>query len=109
MYDDDVENFYFVGWVDIRMYCNQSTDNITLHSNKLNITSAITVWEEGNNNTELYEQHDFDLDRQFLIINTIDKLMAGSFYHVNVTFRGPLKADMAGLYLSSYYRGNDTM
>lgn len=60
--------------------------------------------------SDIYGGHVFDLDRQFLIINTTEFLSPGTFYMVNIpSFVGPLIGDLAGLYLSSYTRGDQTM
>ena len=58
---------------------------------------------------ELYSSHSEDKKREFLIINTNINLNPGSIYVVSMTFVGPLAPDLAGLYLSSYKRGNETM
>lgn len=58
----------------------------------------------------LYLRHEFDTVRQFLVIHTTKSLMAGQNYTVDITsFVGPLASDLAGLYLSSYTRENNTM
>ena len=58
---------------------------------------------------ELYQSHYEDLEREFLIIDTNVQLTQGVMYVVEMSFEGPLVSDLAGLYLSSYSRGNDTM
>ena len=57
----------------------------------------------------MYLNHAFDLERQFLIINTTEPMVPGKFYVLDVpSFRGALTGDLAGLYLSSYKRGDIT-
>ena len=58
---------------------------------------------------ELFFSHLEDLEREFLIIETNVQLTQGAMYVVEMSFEGPLVPDLAGLYLSSYSRGNDTM
>ncbi|KAH3827003.1 hypothetical protein DPMN_128931 [Dreissena polymorpha] len=59
---------------------------------------------------DLYGNHTFDLDRQFLIVILTNKCVLNNNYTLKIPhFRGPLVADLAGLYLSSYKRGNQTM
>ena len=62
-----------------------------------------------NTTEELYQSHSEDLEREFLIIDTHVPLAQSVMYVVEMSFEGPLVSDLAGLYLSSYSRGNDTM
>ena len=59
---------------------------------------------------DLYRNHTFDMDRQFLIVHLTQKCALNNNYILKIPhFRGPLVADLTGLYLSSYKRGNQTM
>ena len=64
---------------------------------------------EKNGTAQLYESHSVDKEREFLIIDTRINMNPGRIYVVSMSFVGPLVADMTGLYLSSYKRGNKTM
>ncbi|XP_053387330.1 aminopeptidase N-like isoform X1 [Mercenaria mercenaria] len=107
MYTMNSEEFTFNGSVRILFHCVEDANNITLHINKLNITGSISVTHE-NEIEGLYNRHEFDTARQFIIIYTTKELMAGQNYTVDITsFVGPLVPDLAGLYLSSYTRGDE--
>ena len=65
--------------------------------------------KEQNGLVEFYSSHSMDKEREFLIIETLINMRPGATYIVSMSFVGPLVADLAGLYLSSYKRGNETM
>lgn len=110
MYDGDVKHFYFIGFVIIEMQCRKSTHEIVLHSNKLNITTdSIEIKLLGSGSQPSIGNVEFDKINQFLILTTKEELIAGRNYSVKIEFRGPLIDDLAGLYLSSYVRNNETM
>ncbi|XP_052212469.1 LOW QUALITY PROTEIN: aminopeptidase N-like [Dreissena polymorpha] len=89
--------------------CKNATDKIYLHSNKLNYSGPFSVTTKSGLE-DLYGNHTFDLDRQFLIVILTNKCVLNNNYTLKIPhFRGPLVADLAGLYLSSYKRGNQTI
>ncbi|KAJ8311540.1 hypothetical protein KUTeg_010895, partial [Tegillarca granosa] len=108
MYEGEPEHFTFNGSVRIRMECRQNTRNITLHIKKLNITGRIMVTQEGRGSIN-YASIEEDKQRQFLIVHFNEDLTKGNFYTIQMSFIGPLKNDLVGLYLSSYQRGNKTI
>ena len=92
------------------MMCMHSTHEIVLHTNKLNISeSSIVIKPLGTNELQIYSNVEFDTVNQFLILKTSRQMAAGANFSVEMKFYGPLIDDLAGLYLSSYDRGNDTM
>lgn len=109
LYDGPPEEFTFNGSVRIRVKCHQSTNNITLHSNQLNLTEEIRVTSADSSHSVHYQSHEFDTERQFLIIFTNVPLQQDHYYDLDLAFIGPLKDDLHGLYLSSYQRNNQTM
>ncbi|XP_061165768.1 aminopeptidase N-like isoform X2 [Saccostrea echinata] len=109
MYEGPPELFTFNGSVRIRVKCHESTNNITLHINKLNLTEEIRVTPVGSSFPLRYKRHEIDTKRQFLIVYTTASLQAGQYYDLDLSFIGPLKDDLHGLYLSSYRRNNQTV
>ncbi|XP_052694307.1 aminopeptidase Ey-like isoform X2 [Crassostrea angulata] len=109
LYDGPPEEFTFNGTVRIRLKCHQPTNNITLHSNQLNLTEEIRVTSADSSHSVHYRSHEFDTKRQFLIIFTNVPLQQGHYYDLDLAFIGPLKDDLHGLYLSSYQRNNKTI
>lgn len=66
-----------------------------------------TVRENASDAPDIYMDHAFDTDRQFLIINTTGMLMPGIEYVVTISsFRGQLTKDRMGLFLNQYYWGD---
>ncbi|XP_053387121.1 aminopeptidase N-like [Mercenaria mercenaria] len=109
MYSMNPDEFTFNGSVRIRLHCVESTNNITLHIKRLNLTGPISVTNQINP-ADLFHRYEFDTAREFIIIYTTTQLIAGQIYIVDITsFVGPLVPDLAGLYLSSYTRGNETI
>lgn len=110
MYTGDPKNFTFEGHVHIKMKVNSPTNNITLHINKLTIdNSSLNLREVSGSHAPHIEHYDLDLARQFIIFHLDGDLETGKEYIIIMNFVGPLADDLAGLYLSSYERGNDTV
>ncbi|XP_013408526.1 uncharacterized protein LOC106172388 isoform X2 [Lingula anatina] len=110
MYGDNPENFLFSGAVEIFIHCQVSTNNITLHINKLTIkNSSLALVEQNGNRVVDYSHYKVDEARQFFILHLRSSLSAGMNYTLNMEFEGPLKPDLKGLYLSQYKRGNNSV
>ena len=54
-------------------------------------------------------QRETDKKRQFEIFYLNGDVVPNQKYIIEMNFTGPLTGDLAGLYLSQYKRGNDTM
>ncbi|XP_060551724.1 aminopeptidase N-like isoform X2 [Ruditapes philippinarum] len=112
MYGDDPESFNFEGHVKIYMTAKEAGRNVTLHVNKLNINEeSITFGKaDGSPGGPAYKgQRESDKERQFEIFYLNSDIVAGQKYTIEMAFTGPLVGDLAGLYLSQYKRGNDTV
>ncbi|XP_071139481.1 aminopeptidase N-like isoform X5 [Mytilus edulis] len=110
IYDRNPADFYFKGKVKIEMECRRSTNEIVLHSNKLNITtSSVTITPMSSGQSIINPTIEFDTVNQFLILKTNTQFIVGSIYTVYCEFTGPLLPDLAGFYQSSYKRGNNTI
>ncbi|XP_063436787.1 aminopeptidase N-like [Mytilus trossulus] len=110
IYETNSSDFYFIGKVRIDMECRRSTNEIVLHSNKLNITtSSVTITPMSPGQSTIIPTIEFDTVNQFLILKSTTSLVAGSNYSVYIEFNGPILSNLAGLYQSSYQRGNDTI
>ncbi|XP_067653450.1 uncharacterized protein [Haliotis asinina] len=111
MYEGDPASFTFEGSVTIHIRCLQPTRDVTLHINKLNITSgSIEVGpESGGVGAVTYVSHEENQVSQFLTIHVNEDLKKDSLYYLKMNFTGPLRDDLAGFYLSSYKTGNTTV
>ena len=110
IYQANPADFKFTGYVKIWIRTLEATSNITLHANKLTIDEA-TIFVGTNEslvppNVRSTSQ---DLDRQFYIIQLENLLEADRAYFVEMNYTGILADDLAGLYYSSYSRGNNTV
>ncbi|XP_052097491.1 aminopeptidase N-like isoform X1 [Mytilus californianus] len=110
IYETNPTDFYFIGKVTIEMECRQSTNEIVLHSNQLNITtSSVRIEPMAPGQNPIIPTIEFDTVNHFLILKTNTQLVSGSNYSVYIEFRGPLLSRPPGFYQSSYQRGNDTI
>ncbi|CAH1251973.1 ANPEP [Branchiostoma lanceolatum] len=96
----DLENFVFSGNVEILMLCNTSATEIIVHTNKLNISKVRFTDDDGS--ARDITDYWFHLPNQFLVVPAGKALRVGQMYRLYVEFVGPLKDDLAGLYLSQY-------
>jgi aminopeptidase N len=110
IYQPSPANFSFSGSVTIDVHVVENTRNITLHINKLTIDEKTVKVVARINNAEIpISSFKQDVDRQFFIILLRQPLQKGSNYSVSMSFKGPLKDDLAGLYYSTYKRGDQTL
>ncbi|XP_030559529.1 glutamyl aminopeptidase-like [Drosophila novamexicana] len=91
----DLEAGTFTGQEKIKIKVLEATNQIVLHSHKLNITS---VYVE---NREL-ESHELDEVREFLIINMQEQLPVDAVITLGIVFEGQSINKLVGLYSSSY-------
>ncbi|KAL4227197.1 hypothetical protein ACF0H5_015170 [Mactra antiquata] len=110
MYQGEPEDFVFRGHVKIHLDCTKPTDNVTLHINKLNVSNIVfSKPQSSGSSSPSYVTHTEDKDRHFLIIQLDKNTDVGTEYELSMDFVGPLDDDLAGLYLSSYKEGNETV
>lgn len=72
------------------------------------IINSIFKYMHGFNLILISGQRQTDKQRQFEIFFLDTDLVPGGKYFIEMSFTGPLKGDLAGLYLSKYNRGNET-
>ncbi|XP_048251328.1 uncharacterized protein LOC124113176 isoform X1 [Haliotis rufescens] len=111
MYEGDPASFTFEGSVTIHIRCLQPTSDVTLHINKLNITSGSIEFgpDVGGVPAVRYVSHEQNKGNQFLTIHVNEELKKDGLYHLKMNFTGPLRDDLAGFYLSSYKNGNTSV
>ncbi|XP_034249153.1 uncharacterized protein LOC117650017 [Thrips palmi] len=103
----DVDTSSFTGTVAITLSVVAATNKIVLHSHEsLTVSNARVVQANNNVPVAVVGTPDFEAKRQFLTINLQDQLQVGTKYIVSLAFTGPLKKDLAGLYLSTYMASN---
>lgn len=109
IYSGHPEQFKFTGHITISFNCTEATTNITMHKNKLTVSEIKVTNQMTSGSAPGVVRQSEDKDRQFLIIHLDGQLQAGQQYSVEMDFVGDLTDDLAGLYLSSYKRGNQTV
>ncbi|XP_073818650.1 aminopeptidase A-like [Musca autumnalis] len=98
----DVKTGKFSGQEVITVTVVEATQQIILHSHKLQISSVYT--SSGNVKVASYE---FDTERDFLIVNMESQLTAGSSMRLGIIFEGDMLGKIVGLYSSSYSTPNN--
>ena len=84
------------------MNCTDSASNVTLHAADLTIENdTVTLMEKGGNNVKILN-YDYDLDREFFIVNLDDDLLAGKTYVIKIHYTAYLKDNLKGFYRSVY-------
>ncbi|OCT86838.1 aminopeptidase Ey [Xenopus laevis] len=90
--------------------CNNATDLILIHSNKLNHTKFNNFdakLMDGSREVALKNTF-FQKDKQFLVVQVAETLEAGKQYALYTEFVGELADDLAGFYRSEYRERNVT-
>ncbi|KAL3885524.1 hypothetical protein ACJMK2_025576 [Sinanodonta woodiana] len=109
IYSTNTDDFFFNGDVEIDILCNEPSANVTLHANTLNITAVQFNPRLPTTGGPGYHSHELDQSRQFLVVRLDGEMVKNERYTLKITYSGPLKNDLTGLYLSSYQRGNNTV
>ena len=92
--------------IQIEMNCTESALNITLHASNLVIDNdTLHVMEKDGKDVNISDVN-YDLDREFFIINLGTSLVTGKTYVVRIHYMAKLKDNLRGFYRSAY---NDQM
>ena len=84
------------------MDCVESAFNVTLHTADMLIQNdTIEIKEEDGKRVEIF-QVDYDLDREFIIINLNSGLSAGKKYFITIRYTAHLRDSLKGFYRSVY-------
>lgn len=106
MFNGNPDSFSFEGNVKIKIECKTPTNKVILHGNMLTISNVKFGAIADSKRT--LPVPEFDPQRQFLTFRLNEFLQTSRTYELSMDFRGPLKNDMKGLYLSSYSHGGQT-
>lgn len=106
MFNGNPDSFFFGGNVKIKIECKTPTNKVILHGNMLTISNVKFGAIADSKRT--LPAPEFDPQRQFLTFRLNEFLQTSKTYELSMDFRGPLKNDMKGLYLSSYTHGGQT-
>lgn len=103
----DANNMYiFKGNSSVVFVCEQATDLILIHSNKLNYSMQgsfhATLQAEGGGNAPAISQTWLETSTQYLVVQLSAPLQQGRRYRLFSSFTGELADDLAGFYRSEY-------
>ncbi|XP_013878435.1 aminopeptidase N [Austrofundulus limnaeus] len=99
--------YLFTGRSVVQFHCEEATDLILIHSNKLNYTKtdqghAASLSAAGGGSAPAIRSTWLQLQTQFLVIELKSQLTAGQSYRLTADFTGELADDLAGFYRSEY-------
>ncbi|NXS37058.1 AMPN Aminopeptidase, partial [Pomatostomus ruficeps] len=103
----DANNMYiFKGNSSVVFVCEEATDLILIHSNKLNYTMQgsfhATLQAEGGGNAPAISRTWLETPTQYLVVQLASPLQQGQRYRLSSSFTGELADDLAGFYRSEY-------
>lgn len=102
------DQFFFDGWVTVHLICETPTDKVYLHYRQMTInTTSVDVRDTANTRINVISVAT-DTTREFFIVQIERQLTVGEKIRVSVSFTGPLKRDLGGLYWSQYTEGGET-
>lgn len=101
-----LNDFDFIGVVNVAIEVNELTKIITLHSKQLNILSA-KLW---NNHVSPPESVDLaiDLKNDEQLMLTAEEFINVGLYELEISYQGELRDDDLGFYKTSYINENGT-
>ncbi|NXR20827.1 AMPN Aminopeptidase, partial [Cinclus mexicanus] len=103
----DANNMYiFKGSSSVVFVCEEATDLILIHSNKLNYTMQgsfhATLQAEGGGQAPAISRTWLETPTQYLVVQLSAPLQQGRRYRLSSSFTGELADDLAGFYRSEY-------
>lgn len=100
-YDEGSDLYTFGGQVEILIYINSITPNVTLNAKDMEIKS-VAITEMKTQTDQAVDSYELDNDAEILYIYAEKNLLAGRQYQVKIVFQGLLRTDMTGFYRSMY-------
>lgn len=103
----DANNMYiFKGNSSVVFVCEEATDIILIHSNKLNYTMQgsfhATLQAVGGGTAPAISRTWLETPTQYLVVQLASPLQRGQRYRLSSSFTGELADDLAGFYRSEY-------
>uniref|UniRef100_A0A672KZS2 Aminopeptidase n=1 Tax=Sinocyclocheilus grahami TaxID=75366 RepID=A0A672KZS2_SINGR len=94
--------YIFTGMSSVAFRCEEKTNLILIHSNKLNMTKQPTLTALGSKPAPTIESIVMHTKTQYMAIHLKDELAAGESYELYTEFIGELADDLGGFYRSEY-------
>lgn len=92
--------FVFHGKSVAHFRCNEITNVVIIHSNKLNYSSCVLQDDAGKNLT--ISKQETVVRTNYLVLHLAENLQTGKTYRLHTEFIGELADDLAGFYRSEY-------
>ncbi|XP_060860635.1 glutamyl aminopeptidase-like [Metopolophium dirhodum] len=106
-YDKGSDLYTFGGQVEILIYINCITPNVTLNAKDMQIQS-VAITELKTQKDQVVDSYELDNDAEILYIYAQNNLLPYRRYQVKIVFQGLLRTDMTGFYRSMYKENNVT-
>jgi len=106
-YDKGSDLYTFGGQVEILIYINSITPNLTLNAKDMQIKS-VAITELKTQADIPVDSYELDNDAELLHIYSSSNLLTYRRYQVKIVFQGLLRTDMTGFYRSMYKENNVT-
>jgi len=96
------DNFTIRGYAEIEMHCKEGAFNVTLHVADMMVENdTIALMEKDGAPVDIFNI-DYDLDREFIVVNLNAGLEAGKNYVIRIHYTAYLKDNLKGFYRSVY-------
>jgi len=96
------DNFSIRGYAEIEMHCKEGAFNVTLHVADMMVENdTIALMEKDGAPVDIFNI-DYDLDREFIVVNLNAGLEAGKNYVIRIHYTAYLKDNLKGFYRSVY-------
>lgn len=103
----NLTTFKFSGKVQVLLYCNEASNNVTLHvGKKISYTDVQVAFIPDSNNTEIKQALEVKkisrLAGEMIWIELDSELQSGSYYFLVIEFDSELSKGLSGFYVSKY-------
>jgi len=96
------DNFSIRGYAEIEMHCTEGAFNVTLHVADMVVENdTVALMEKDGAPVDIFNI-DYDLDREFIVVNLNAGLEAGKNYVIRIHYTAYLKDNLKGFYRSVY-------
>jgi len=96
------DNFSIRGYAEIEMHCTEGAFNVTLHVADMVVENdTVALVEKDGAPVDIFNI-DYDLDREFIVVNLNAGLEAGKNYVIRIHYTAYLKDNLKGFYRSVY-------
>jgi len=96
------KDFEYEGKISISYICSRPTNKIVFHSQELKLNEFDLIALKEEEHIELTEVVEYDIERSFVTLTTIQNCKTNATYILNIDFEGRILNELHGFYKSSY-------